>query len=308
MPIDNHALSEQAGVQIRRSQDVNTAVERLLARGISKEKIQEAIQMSETTVEKTENAADTKNSYKSVSAVFKRQEDARNIVQQLVNQDVPKEKISLMGRNFHTETKISGFITKKDIILDGLASGAIYGSLFGSLLTLLTGVGVLFIPFVGTVAAAGPLGAALLGITEGALFGALGAGLGSALISLGMPEDKAAIYQTRLQAGEFLLVAEVAEEKAEDIVSLLEGAGGEEVAVTDMVIPQQPDGELSSSDDISPEMKANMSEEAQKTFVDAHNESLRSEEPDENAIHKAWDKVKETFDRDEKGNYAQQKS
>ncbi len=32
----------------------------------------------------------------------------------------------------------------------------------------------------------------------------------SVLTTLGMPEDKAAIYQTRLQAGEFLVMAEVA--------------------------------------------------------------------------------------------------
>jgi hypothetical protein len=39
--------------------------------------------------------------------------------------------------------------------------------------------------------------------------GSAGAGLISVLITLGMPEDKATIYQTRLQAGEFFLMAEV---------------------------------------------------------------------------------------------------
>ena len=316
---------QQTVPQTTKGLNINAIVERLLASGISKEQIQEAIQMSATsTVEsnkvtevssttadysekKSEKRADNKATHKCISAVFKHQEDTYSVVQKLLDQDIPKEKISLMGRNFQTETKISGFITKKDFILDGLATGALYGSLFGSLLGLLTGVGVLFVPFVGTLAVAGPLGAALLGVAEGALYGALGAGLGSALISLGMPQDKAAIYQTRLQAGEFLLVAEVPEEKVEDITALLEDAGGEEVAATEMVIPQQPDGELSSSDDISPEMKASMSEDAQQTFVNAHNESLRSSEPNENAIHKAWEKVKDVFDRDEKGTYSQKK-
>lgn len=264
--------------------------------------------MTTATVTTETDNQEQKTTYKCVSAVFKNQESASAVIQKLINKDIPKERISLMGRNFQTETKISGFITKKDIILDGLASGALYGSLFGSLLGLLTGVGVLFIPFVGTVAAAGPLGAALLGITEGALFGALGAGLGSALISLGMPKDKAAIYQTRLQAGEFLLVAEVEANAAESIVSLLEESSGEEVAATDMVIPKQPDGELSSHEDISPEIKANLSEDAQKTFAEAHNESIKSDEPNENAIHRAWDKVKESFDRDEQGKYSQKKA
>jgi len=43
-------------------------------------------------------------------------------------------------QNFHSETKIAGFITKKDVILGGLRQGAIFGSLFGSALALLSGV------------------------------------------------------------------------------------------------------------------------------------------------------------------------
>ena len=304
--------------------NINAIVKRLLESGISDEQIQEAIKLNATVTadsiattaepsikvdssgDKT-NATDSRPKYKCVSAVFKRQEDTYSVVQKLLDNNIPKDRISLMGRNFQSETRISGFITKKDLILDGLASGALCGSLFGSLLGLLTGVGVLFIPFVGTIAAAGPLGAALLGITEGALYGALGAGLGSALMSLGMPKEKAAIYQTRLQAGEFLLVAEVLEEDTEDIVTLLKDAGGEEVAATDMVIPQQPEGELAGAEDISPEIRATMSEEAQQTFVDAHDESIRGFESNENAIHKAWNKMKEVFDRDDKGTYSQKK-
>jgi len=74
-----------------------------------------------------------------------------------------------------------------------LRTGAIFGSLFGSFLSLLTGVGVLFIPFVGPIVAAGPIGAVLLGAASGAIAGSAGAGLVSVLTALGMPEDKAAV-------------------------------------------------------------------------------------------------------------------
>ncbi len=67
-----------------------------------------------------------------------------------------------MGRNFQSETRIAGFISKKDVIFGGLRTGAV----FGSFLSLLTGVGVLFIPFVGPILAAGPIGAVLLGAAE----------------------------------------------------------------------------------------------------------------------------------------------
>lgn len=245
---------------------------------------------------------------KCVSAAFKEEKKLQDAIQRLLNRGVPKERISIIGRNFQSEARITGFLTKKDVILDGLASGALYGSLFGSALSLLTGVGVLFVPFLGAVVAAGPLGAALLGATSGALYGALGAGLGSALISLGMPQDKAAIYQTRVQAGEFLLVVEVPEEKAGETFLLLQSAGGEEVATTDMQLPREPEGEITGSDQISPEIKADLSEEAQQTFVETYNQSL-SESPEKiNALTKAWERIKQLFDRDDKGIFSKRKA
>ncbi|MEN9205405.1 MAG: hypothetical protein Q6K70_06330, partial [Thermostichales cyanobacterium DRC_bins_46] len=200
---------------------------------------------------------------KCVSAAFKQESQLQECIDRLLRRGVPNDRISIIGRNFQTEAKISGFITRKDVIIDGLTSGAIYGSLFGSLLGVLTGVGVLFIPFLGAVVAAGPLGAALLGATGGALYGALGAGLGSALISLGMPQDKAAIYQTRVQAGEFLLVVQVPEEKSGEIYLLLQSAGGEELSITDLNLPEETQESL-TPETISPEIRSDLSEEARQ--------------------------------------------
>ncbi|WP_448380749.1 ChaB family protein [Gloeomargarita sp.] len=245
---------------------------------------------------------------KCVSATFKSQEKLQEAVQRLLNRGVPKERLSIIGRNFQTEARITGFLTRKDVILDGLASGALYGSLFGSVLSLLSGVGVLFIPLIGTVVAAGPLAAALLGATSGALYGALGAGLGSVLISLGMPQQQAAIYQTRVQAGEFLLVVEVPAAKAGEIFLLLQGVGGEEVAITEMQIPQQGEGQLQTKEQISPELRADLSEEAQETFVESYNQALRESGEPQNALLRAWERVKQLFDRDERGIFSRRKS
>ncbi|MEN9222952.1 MAG: ChaB family protein, partial [Thermostichus sp. BF3_bins_97] len=220
---------------------------------------------------------------------------------------VPNDRISIIGRNFQTEAKITGFITRQDVIVDGLTSGAIYGSLFGSLLGVLTGVGVLFVPFLGAVVAAGPLGAALLGATGGALYGALGAGLGSALISLGMPQDKAAIYQTRVQAGEFLLVVQVPEEKSGETYLLLQSAGGEELSINDLNLPKDPEGSL-TPDTISPDIRSDLSEEAQHTWVEAYTLNRQDNHDHNNALLKAWEKVKQFFERDDKGIFSKRKS
>ncbi|PMB00689.1 hypothetical protein CEN50_02105 [Fischerella thermalis CCMEE 5268] len=253
-------------------------------------------------------SAFAKTPEKCVSATFKDEKKLQDAVQRLLDRGVPKERISIIGRNFQSEARITGFLTKKDVILDGLASGALYGSLFGSVLSLLTGVGVLFIPFLGAVVAAGPLAAALLGATSGALYGALGAGLGSVLMSLGMPQEKAAIYQTRVQAGEFLLVVEVPEEKSGETFLLLQSAGGEEIATTDMQIPREPEGQLTGSDQLSPEIRADLSEEAQQTFVETYNQSLNESPEKTNALMKAWERIKQLFDRDDKGIFSKRKA
>jgi hypothetical protein len=100
---------------------------------------------------------------RTISAVFKEQKQIDEVIRRLIERGVSSDHISVMGRNFQSETRIAGFISKRDVILGGLRTGAIFGSLFGSFLSLLSGVGVLFIPFVGPIVAAGPIGAVLLG-------------------------------------------------------------------------------------------------------------------------------------------------
>lgn len=174
------------------------------------------------TGEQTQPAVATAE--RTVSAIFKEKEQVDNVIRRLLDRGVSRDDISVIGKNFHSETKIAGFLTKKDVILGGLKQGAIFGSLFGSALGLLTGVGVLFVPFVGTLVAAGPIGAALLGAATGAIAGSAGAGLASALATLGMPEDKATIYQTRIEAGDFMVGVEVPANKSGEIQLLLESA------------------------------------------------------------------------------------
>lgn len=208
---------------------------------------------------------------RTISAVFKEQKQIDDVIRRLLDRGVPRDHISVMGRNFQSETRIAGFISKKDVILGGLRTGAVFGSLFGSFLSLLTGVGVLFIPFVGPIVAAGPIGAVLLGAASGAIAGSAGAGLVSVLTTLGMPEDKAAIYQTRLQAGEFLVMAEVPSDRTGEFQLLLESAGGEEIHTIEKTFARPCPGQCNSPQDLSPEVRAHLSDEAQRTFIERYN-------------------------------------
>lgn len=122
-----------------------------------------------TAIDTAASQLSSSNAERSISAIFKNREQIDAVIRRLLDRGISRDDISVIGQNFHSETKIAGFITKKDVILGGLKQGAIFGSLFGSALALLSGVGVLFVPFIGTLVAAGPLGAALLGAASGAI-------------------------------------------------------------------------------------------------------------------------------------------
>lgn len=244
---------------------------------------------------------------RTISAVFEKEEQIDGVVRRLMDRGVAQDHISVMGQNFQSQTRIAGFISKKDVILGGLRSGAIFGSLFGSLLSLLTGVGVLFIPFVGSVVAAGPIGAVLLGAATGALAGSAGAGLASALVTLGMPEDKATVYETRLKAGEFLLMAEVPSDRAGEYQLLIESAGGQEIHVNDTTMPRPCPGRCNGVEDLSPEVRSHLSEAAQKDFIERYNAMLDETNDEMKAEQAAWATIQEKYDEDESGIWSKEK-
>ena len=247
------------------------------------------------------------NAERSVSAIFKNREQVDSVIRRLLDRGISRDDISVIGKNFHSETKIAGFITKRDVILGGLRQGAIFGSLFGSALALLSGVGVLFVPFIGTLVAAGPLGAALLGAASGALAGSAGAGLVSAFVALGMPEEKAAIYQTRIEAGDFMVAVEVPANKSGEIQLLLESAGGEEIHTNETPTPRLGSGQIENPSQLSPEIRSHLSEDAQRLFIANYNQELSNSGDASKAEHHAWDVVCQQFEQDEHGNWSKSK-
>lgn len=260
-----------------------------------------------TATDTTSTQPNISTAERTVSAIFKEREQIDGVVRRLIDRGISRDDISVVGKNFHSETKIAGFITKKDVIFGGLRQGAIFGSLFGSALALLTGVGVLFVPFVGTLVAAGPLGAALLGAASGAIAGSAGAGLVSALVTLGMPEEKAAVYQTRIEAGDFMVAVEVPADKSGEIQLLLESAGGEEIHTNETALPRGRSGQIEDPSHLSPEIRSHLSEDAQRLYIANYNSELSNSGDESKAEHHAWDIVREQFEQDENGVWSKSK-
>jgi hypothetical protein len=108
-----------------------------------------------------------------------------------------------------------------------MAVGATSGAVVGGVLGWLVGVGMLVVPDVGPLLAAGPIVAALAGV--GAV-GALG-GIVGALLGLGMPEYEAKRYEGRVKHGCILLSVHCDNhdwiKRADDI---LKRAGAEDIS------------------------------------------------------------------------------
>jgi cation transport regulator ChaB len=245
---------------------------------------------------------------RTISTVFKDEAEMDQLIRRLIDRGVSQDHISVMGRNFQSQMRIAGFISKRDVILGGLRTGAIFGSLFGSFLSLLTGVGVLFIPFIGPVVAAGPIGAVLLGAASGAIAGSAGAGLVSVLTALGMPEEKAAIYQTRMKAGDFLVIVEVPSDRSGEFRLMLESAGGEEIHTSETTLPRPCAKGCNSPEDLSPEIRAHLSDSAQKLFVERYSQALTETKDENKAEQTAWEAIHAQYDEDENGVWSKEKA
>ncbi|TVQ46097.1 MAG: signal transduction histidine kinase (STHK), LytS [Gloeocapsa sp. DLM2.Bin57] len=89
--------------------------------------------------------------------------------------------------------------------------GAIAGSTIGGFAGLLVGLGALAIPGVGPVMLAGAAATAIATAISGGVIGAAAGSLTGGLVGLGIPEDRAKIYDDRIAKGGYLVIVEGSE-------------------------------------------------------------------------------------------------
>jgi uncharacterized membrane protein len=157
----------------------------------------------------------------SVVAIFGKHDDAETAVKELKNASFNIKKLSIIGRDYHTEDNVVGFYNTSDRMKYWGSMGAFWGGLWG----MLFGAAVLFVPGVGPVVAAGSLVTWIVAALEGAVvFGGLSA-LGAALVSFGIPRDSVLKYETSIKAGKFMLVAHGTADEVEHAREILQEQG-----------------------------------------------------------------------------------
>jgi hypothetical protein len=152
-----------------------------------------------------------------VVAVYSSHTDAEQAVAKLSAASFDITKVSIVGKDYHSEEKIVGYYSSGDRMKSWGGLGAFWGGIWG----LLFGAGFFLIPGIGPVLVAGPVLAALIGALESAVVvGGLSA-LAAGLVSLGIPKDSAIKYEAEIKADKFVLVAHGTPEELEQAQAIL---------------------------------------------------------------------------------------
>jgi membrane protein DedA with SNARE-associated domain len=175
--------------------------------------------------------------------VFSSRRDAEAALQELRDTGFPMDRVSVVLRNAEGEDEIAGAEVTERIgnkADESSAVGAASGGVLGGLTGLLIGLGTLAIPGIGPIMLAGAAATALATTLAGAGIGAVAGGFLGALIGLGIPEERARIYNERVRRGHYLVMVDGTETEIATAEEILRRRGIEELDVYDA--PSRGDG------------------------------------------------------------------
>jgi hypothetical protein len=140
---------------------------------------------------------------KAVVAVYNTHSEAEAGVKELQKGGFDTKKLSIIGKDYHTEEHVVGYYNSGDRMKYWGKMGALWGGLWG----LLFGAAFFWVPGVGPLLVAGPVSAAIVAALESAVVVGGVSVLGAALYSMGIPKDSVLSYETAIKVNKYLLVA-----------------------------------------------------------------------------------------------------
>src|SRR5579863_4374799 len=162
-----------------------------------------------------------------VIAVYDNHSGAEDAVKELQKSGFDMKKLSVVGKDYHTDEHVVGYYNAGDRMKYWGKMGAFWGGIWG----MLFGAAFFVIPGLGPILLAGPLVAWIIGALEGAVVvGGLSA-LGAGLYSIGIPKDSVVKYETALKSDKFLLLAHGTADEVAKAKNILQTTHPVEIAV-----------------------------------------------------------------------------
>jgi uncharacterized membrane protein len=138
-----------------------------------------------------------------VVGIYNSHTEAEKSIKELQRSGFDMKKLSIVGKDYHTEEHVVGYYNTGDRMKVWGKLGAFWGGFWG----FLFGSAMFFIPGIGPLIVFGPLVGWIVGALEGAVVvGGLSA-LGAGLYSIGIPKDSIMQYETALKSDKFLVIA-----------------------------------------------------------------------------------------------------
>ena len=154
-----------------------------------------------------------------VVAIFDNHGQAEAAIKELHRAGIDVKKLSIVGKDYHTEQEVVGYYNAGDRMKYWGKAGAFWGGIWG----LLFGAAFFWVPGLGPLVVAGPLASWIVGALEGAtVVGGLSA-LGAGLYSIGIPKDSVLAYQTAIKSDKFLVVTHGTPDEIHKAKEILQG-------------------------------------------------------------------------------------
>jgi hypothetical protein len=139
----------------------------------------------------------------SVVAIYNSHTKAEAAVRELQQSGFDMKKLSIIGRDYHTDEHVVGYYNMGDRMKSWGKTGAFWGGIWGWLF----GSAFFFIPGIGPLLFAGPIIGWIVGALEGAaIVGGMSA-LGAGLYGMGIPKNSILQYETALITDKFVVIA-----------------------------------------------------------------------------------------------------
>jgi hypothetical protein len=149
--------------------------------------------------------------HNAVVAIYNTHIEAEAAIKELKGAAFDIAKLSIVGKDYHTEEQVVGYYNTGDRMKYWGKQGALWGGIWGWFI----GAAFFAIPGIGPVLVAGPLVGWIVGALEGAVITGGLTAIGAGLYSLGIPKDSVLNYETALKSNKFILLAHgTAEETA----------------------------------------------------------------------------------------------
>ncbi len=172
----------------------------------------------------------------SVVAIFDAHDRAEDAVRELQKGGFDMKKLSIVGKDYHTEENVVGYYNAGDRMKYWGKLGAFWGGFWG----ILFGSAFFWVPGIGPLVVAGPLVVSIVAGLEGAVMTGGLTALGAGLYSIGIPKNSVLQYETQLKEGKLMAVAHGTPDEVERARYILDNSSASSTTVHSAMLATVP--------------------------------------------------------------------